>query len=406
MPLSHLVARRPASQVRLAVDWCTREVATSVADIVEAGMIDDFLSALKLRSIPASKVRDSMLQAASQPPIAPASGSGTIAQPSTFGLGGLMPGITQAVSDATEAEPLPSTSVTASNSAERTLASSRFLAAYSQPESRPEHLYQLESAVHSLIRAHAQGAGVPSAEADAFFRTLRTNAIVAAMDGGVADEFLKPEQLMYIAVRLWTSAATLRGRELCSLLNQALREDAESSIAHAATITHAINTFCVVRRGGTPVTWPADHYLYRGAAMPRCHQGFFTVDKAYRAPMFVATSLREDVSVHTFLMRLPAASASQSPPFQEPILWRFRLDGSLPESRRCVHVNFIDRTDGTVHGEDEFLFAPYSVFTVRHVEWKSQPTVNAYAVQPHIIEVDVASDNLRHPPNLPLAPWC
>ena len=103
---------------------------------------------------------------------------------------------------------------------------------------------------------------------------------------------------------------------------------------------------------------------------------------------------------------MPAASASQSPPFQEPILWRFRLDDTLPESRRCVHVNFIDRTDGTVHGEDEFLFAPYSVFTVRHVEWKSQPIVNAYAVQPHIIEVDVASDNLRHPPDLPLALWC
>ena len=101
---SHFAASRPASQVRLAVDWCTREVATSVADIVKAGMIDDFLSALKLRPIPASKVRDSMLQAASQPPIAPASGSGTIAQASTFSLGSLMHGITQAASAPTEAE--------------------------------------------------------------------------------------------------------------------------------------------------------------------------------------------------------------------------------------------------------------------------------------------------------------
>ena len=105
-------------------------------------------------------------------------------------------------------------------------------------------------------------------------------------------------------------------------------------------------------------------------------------------------------------MQLPPPTAHQAPPFQEPCLWRFHFDGGLPERRRCVHANFIDRTDGTVHGEDEFLFVPYSVFTVRHVEWKSQPTVNAYAVQPHIIEVDVASDNLRHPPDLPLAPWC
>ena len=39
--------------------------------------------------------------------------------------------------------------------------------------------------------------------------------------GGGADEILRPEQLMYIAVRLWTSAATLHEREFCSLLNQA-----------------------------------------------------------------------------------------------------------------------------------------------------------------------------------------
>lgn len=260
--------------------------------------------------------------------------------------------------------------------------------------------------MHSLIRSHAQSQGVDRAEADAFFRTLRTNAIVAAMQGGGTDEILQPEQLMYIAVRLWTSAETLRGREFCSLLNQALREDNAASIAHAATITHAINTFCVVRRGGNPVSWPAEHVTYRGGAMPRCHQGFFTGGKAYRAPMFLATSTDEDVSVHTFLMRLPAASASQSPPWQEPVLWRFHLNGSLPENRRCVHVNFIDRTDGTVHGEDEFLYAPYSTFTVRHVEWQAQPTVNGFVLRPHRIDVDVASDNLRQPLDLPLAPWC
>ena len=140
--------------------------------------------------------------------------------------------------------------------------------------------------------------------------------------------------------------------------------------------------------------------------MPRCFQSFFAVGKAYRAPMFIATSVEQDVSVHTFLMRLPPAAASQSPPFQEPVLWRFHLDGALPPNRRCVHVNFIDRTDGTVHGEDEFLFAPYSTFTVRALEWSPQPTVNAYLMRPHYIDVNVASDNMLQPLDLPLAPWC
>ena len=195
-------------------------------------------------------------------------------------------------------------------------------------------------------------------------------------------------------------------REFCSLLNQALREDGADTIGHAVTCAHAINTFCVARRGGIPVPWPSEHVLYRGGAMPRCFQSFFAVGKAYRAPMFIATSVEQDVSVHTFLMRLPPAAASQSPPFQEPVLWRFHLDGALPPNRRCVHVNFIDRTDGTVHGEDEFLFAPYSTFTVRALEWSPQPSVNAYTMRPHYVDVDVASDNLLQPNDLPLAPWC
>ena len=88
------------------------------------------------------------------------------------------------------------------------------------------------------------------------------------------------------------------------------------------------------------------------------------------------------------------------------MLWRFHLDGALPPNRRCVHVNFIDRNDGTVHNEDEFLFAPYSTFTVRAVRWSPQPTVDAYTRQPHYIDVNVASDNMRQPLDLPLAPWC
>ena len=190
--------------------------------------------------------------------------------------------------------------------------------------------YQLEAAVHSLIRAHAQHEGIDRSEADRFFQTLRTNALRAAMQAGEggADEILRPDQLMYIAVRLWTSAATLRGREFCSLLNQALREDGADTIDHAATCTHAINTFCVARRGGIPVPWPSEHVLYRGGAMPRCFQSFFAVGKAYRAPMFIATSVEQDVSIQTFLMRLPPATASQSPPFQEPVRWRFHLDGA------------------------------------------------------------------------------
>ena len=177
-----------------------------------------------------------------------------------------------------------------------------------------------------------------------------------------------------------------------------------------------LNNFCVTRRVGltTVVRWPPEQVTdrgtkmltYRGTAMPRVHRAFFQPGKKYRAPMFVATSFEESTSVHTFLMRLDPPTADQTPPFQEPTLWRFHLDASLSAGQRCKHVNFIDRTDGTVHGEDEFLYSPYSVFTVTAVSWHEAPLVNEYIARPHTIDVDVAPDNRCEPLDLPLAPWC
>ena len=256
-------------------------------------------------------------------------------------------------------------------------------------------------AVHGLVTAYASAHGISTDEADRFFTSVQSSASLA---GGAA-EFTSPDSLMYTAVRLWTSAKRLRRRELCAILNEAIRSD--KAVAHAAMITQAINAFCVTRRtGGAPVRFPPANRTFRGGALPRMHRTFFQPGTRYRAPMFIATSFNESVSINTFLTRLDPASAAQQPPFQEPVLWTFHFDGSLPEARRCVHVNFIDRTDGTVHGEDEFLFAPYSCFTVRAVHWDEAPIVDEYDARPHRIDVEVAPDNRGLPKNLPLAPWC
>ena len=145
--------------------------------------------------------------------------------------------------------------------------------------------------------------------------------------------------------------------------------------------------------------------------MPRQHRGFFDamVGQTYRAPMFLATSFGEDVA-RNFMERLDLPSSEQQPPFQEPVLFVFHFRHDLPENRRCVHVNFIYRDYNSLGGaqEFEFLFAPYSAFTVRSVSWEAAPVVNNYVYQPHRIELDVAPDNLPPdvPLGLPLAPWC
>jgi hypothetical protein len=51
--------------------------------------------------------------------------------------------------------------------------------------------------------------------------------------------------------------------------------------------------------------------------------------------------------------------------------------------------------------EAEFLFAPYSTFTVVSVELSAS---NSY-VTPHVITLEAAVDNRLEPEDLPLAPW-
>ena len=78
------------------------------------------------------------------------------------------------------------------------------------------------------------------------------------------------------------------------------------------------------------------------------------------------------------------------------IRWLIRID---PE-RKCVHVNLVKRTN--VEGEQEYLFAPYSAFTVLSSTWSAGTTAD-----PHVVELLAAVDNKdpTYPEDLPLAPW-
>jgi hypothetical protein len=51
--------------------------------------------------------------------------------------------------------------------------------------------------------------------------------------------------------------------------------------------------------------------------------------------------------------------------------------------------------------EEEFLFAPYSVFTVESGEWSQNPDDRT----PHIIHLRAAVDNRHESEDMLLAPW-
>ena len=64
-------------------------------------------------------------------------------------------------------------------------------------------------------------------------------------------------------------------------------------------------------------------------------------------------------------------------------------------------MNLVEKTN--VQGEEEFLYAPYSVFTVTSVNMPASGKPNAS--NPIVIELQAAIDNREEPEDLPLSPW-
>ena len=56
---------------------------------------------------------------------------------------------------------------------------------------------------------------------------------------------------------------------------------------------------------------------------------------------------------------------------------------------------------GEQPGEEEFLFTPYSVFTVLSLQVPDRPSVQ----DPDVVQVQAAMDNTEEAEDLPLAPW-
>ena len=68
--------------------------------------------------------------------------------------------------------------------------------------------------------------------------------------------------------------------------------------------------------------------------------------------------------------------------------------------RKCVHVNLVTKRVPGLPDEQEYLFAPYSAFTVLSVSWNAGTDAS-----PHVVELLAAVDNKEAPEDLPLAPW-
>jgi len=268
----------------------------------------------------------------------------------------------------------------------RTLRDSAFVREYTAVNV-PSFQDELMLSVRKLVAWYAQQNGYDQKLVIDYFERVQKNAFKAGKE-----EQYKSDSIPFIAVRLWTTAERFADKvELCSILNKALRDDCSEIMALVAVIVRALNMQCVSRLSGKHIKWPKSNVTYRGTNMPRAAMMWYTQGKEYRVPMYLATSSDEEKAEE--FMRGGAGI--------EPVMFIFHFD----KVKRCKHVNFVDKTDGTVKGEKEFLFAPYSVFTVRRVEVVKEAKVTCFERVFHIIEVDVAYDNAKHSLDLPLAEW-
>jgi len=84
-----------------------------------------------------------------------------------------------------------------------------------------------------------------------------------------------------------------------------------------------------------------------------------------------------------------------------PVLWVIEIDPNA----KCWHVNYLSRSlmcDGQGKPrEDEFLFAQFSFFQVKQVDWQADATLD----QPHVIRLKAYPDNRKAHLGVPIAPW-
>ena len=195
---------------------------------------------------------------------------------------------------------------------------------------------------------------------------------------------------------LWTSGkrhAIVKGTELCSVLNAVIRDDVANEIKAAAPIFRSINTRRVYRtKTGLNTTYPSNGKTWRGGGFRKDFEPFFKrmKGKKYRVPGFLATSNKQSVA---------ATFAFQADNNHPCVIWCIMFDprGELQPKYRVQHLTFVSKS--LIPGEGEYLFPPYSVFTLLSTKWSAE------LIQPHEFTVRAARDNQLEPEDLPLIPW-
>eukprot|EP00435_Cladocopium_sp_Y103_P024129 s4176_g5.t2 len=181
----------------------------------------------------------------------------------------------------------------------------------------------------------------------------------------------KQSRVSKLATFAWTLTDKVYGRELCSYMNEIVREDDKDRLKPLLPLARAINKV-LVTRGHAANDWPAENISYRGSGIPREQLKFFEENQEYRCPMYLATSFDRKIA-----MQFASRNANTE---KDMAIFHVHYD----ENRGCKHVNYL-KSVSAVPSEAEFLFPPYSAFKVR-----SPPREDKGS---WVIEIDAFPDN-------------
>ena len=133
-----------------------------------------------------------------------------------------------------------------------------------------------------------------------------------------------------------------------------------------AALARAINELCVSVPPRPP--FPPGGVCFRGGGFDERYRSFFVARRQFREPAFLVTSFSQDTA-DEFMARSSMPSK---------VRWMVWID----PTRKCNHVNLVTKRVPGLPDEQEYLFAPYSAFTVLSVAWNAGTDA-----EPHVIEL-------------------
>ena len=282
-----------------------------------------------------------------------------------------------------------------------TFAASEYNRRYSEaPKASSVQYPQLFGSVQQLAVAHCQHHNLAAAADIGQEFTVKLMAQTQQAAQGHAQQ--DGERVTEAAQLLWTSnrrlgdvAGPRKDDTLFAMLNDTIRKDrSDQSMVAASQIARCITEICVRPKNPPGVRVGSElRRVYRGGGIDAKHKAFYDEmlrrRTLFRVPQFLATTLTERVA-----LRFMRENSAPKEPNRESVLWHVNMDADTA----MWNAALVDRSH--YHGEEEYLFVPYSTFALVRAEWRE-----GTHAEPHLIELLARPDNSKEKEDLPTAPW-